>query len=390
MTVTYSGSVTSVYTEISAQEFSSSAGSSTAWGLDTAGGKANTSSTTLTYTTLTPSGSGELYYGYGAVANTGAAGSTSGFSFELTTDTDVVAYDTNVSAAVSPMASQSPAGLSGAVAVLITASAATPPAVTGVSPNVGSTTGGTSVVITGTNFTGASTVKFGTSSASSFTVGSSTSITATSPAESAGTVDITITVPVQGTSATGLADEFTYATTGGADKRERHTQRSVASHGVLDSPIVDGWDTHHVLHRGCVRGRDRGGCIGIGFNVYGAGPQAPHRPIPLRCSPRMRWGAVRDRAPRILSAPGALQLSPLRATGLSDQTVASFPTETRASRVPLLGHIWRHRSSAWHQHPTAAGIGWWGRTVACFPRATPDSPAQYPDRTLGFRRQYRE
>ena len=43
----------------------------------------------------------------------------------------------------------------------------------------------------------------------SFTVTSSTSITATSPAEPAGTVDVTVTTPV-GTSATGSADKFTY------------------------------------------------------------------------------------------------------------------------------------------------------------------------------------
>ena len=51
--------------------------------------------------------------------------------------------------------------------------------------------GGTSVVITGTGFTGATAVKFGSTVASSYTVNSATQITATSPAGSAGTVDIT-------------------------------------------------------------------------------------------------------------------------------------------------------------------------------------------------------
>ena len=48
------------------------------------------------------------------------------------------------------------------------------------------------MTITGTNFTGATAVKFGATNAASFTVNSATSITATSPAGS-GTVDVTVT-----------------------------------------------------------------------------------------------------------------------------------------------------------------------------------------------------
>ncbi|WP_369125177.1 IPT/TIG domain-containing protein, partial [Cryobacterium sp. RTS3] len=57
--------------------------------------------------------------------------------------------------------------------------------------STGPATGGTSVVITGTNFTGATAVKFGLSNASGFTVNSATQITATAPSGS-GTVDITV------------------------------------------------------------------------------------------------------------------------------------------------------------------------------------------------------
>jgi hypothetical protein len=84
------------------------------------------------------------------------------------------------------------------------------PTVTGISPTNGPIAGGTSVAITGTGFTGATAVKFGTIAATSYTVNSATSITATSPAGSAGTVDITVTTP-GGTSATSSADKFTYA-----------------------------------------------------------------------------------------------------------------------------------------------------------------------------------
>ena len=83
-----------------------------------------------------------------------------------------------------------------------------PPTVTGVSPSSGPAAGGTSVTITGTDFTGASAVHFGASQAASFSVVNSTQITATSPA-GAGTADVTVTTP-SGTSATSAADQFTY------------------------------------------------------------------------------------------------------------------------------------------------------------------------------------
>ncbi|MCL5770489.1 MAG: IPT/TIG domain-containing protein, partial [Planctomycetes bacterium] len=83
--------------------------------------------------------------------------------------------------------------------------------ITSVTPSSGSPAGGTSVTVTGTNLIGATAMDFGSSSAT-FTVNSSTQITATSPAGS-GTVDITVTTP-GGTSATSSADRFTYTTSG--------------------------------------------------------------------------------------------------------------------------------------------------------------------------------
>ncbi|MGY0062144.1 beta strand repeat-containing protein [Streptomyces sp. LZ34] len=81
--------------------------------------------------------------------------------------------------------------------------AAAPPVVTGVSP--GSGPAGTSVVISGSGFTGATQVRFGTA-LSSFSVVSDTQITATVPANS-GTVRITVTTP-NGTSTQAV--NFTY------------------------------------------------------------------------------------------------------------------------------------------------------------------------------------
>ncbi len=86
---------------------------------------------------------------------------------------------------------------------------ASAPTITSISPTSGFTTGGTSVTITGTDFTDATNVTFGSTEASSFNIDSSTSITAVSPAGSAGVVDITVTTP-SGTSTISSADQFTY------------------------------------------------------------------------------------------------------------------------------------------------------------------------------------
>ena len=57
-----------------------------------------------------------------------------------------------------------------------------PPPVTNVNPKTGPTSGGTSVTITGTNFSGATAVSFGSNAAGYFTVNIATLNTATTPA----------------------------------------------------------------------------------------------------------------------------------------------------------------------------------------------------------------
>lgn len=84
-----------------------------------------------------------------------------------------------------------------------------PPTVTKVKPNKGPAAGGTSSTITGSDFTGATSVSFGSIPASSFTVDSPTSITVLSPAGTAGAADITVTTP-SGASAIGAHDVFKY------------------------------------------------------------------------------------------------------------------------------------------------------------------------------------
>jgi hypothetical protein len=84
--------------------------------------------------------------------------------------------------------------------------------ITKVTPSSGATIGGTKVTITGTNFDPASTtIAFGSFAATAVTCASSTSCTATTPAEAAGAVDVVIT-DVNGTSASVPADRFTFVT----------------------------------------------------------------------------------------------------------------------------------------------------------------------------------
>ena len=65
------------------------------------------------------------------------------------------------------------------------------------------------VTITGAGFTSATAVDFGKVAATSFVVNSNTQITATSPAEAVGKVNVTV-VTAGGSSATSSADQFSY------------------------------------------------------------------------------------------------------------------------------------------------------------------------------------
>ena len=105
-------------------------------------------------------------------------------------------------------ASNSAGTAAGQSQTIVVAKSTPAPAVSSLSPKTGVNAGGTAVTITGTAFTGATSVHFGTVSATGVTVNSATSISATSPAGT-GTVDVTVTTP-SGTSATGSADQFTY------------------------------------------------------------------------------------------------------------------------------------------------------------------------------------
>lgn len=102
----------------------------------------------------------------------------------------------------------------GAVHTLVTAGTGTPatPTVSSVASTTGTTSGGDTVTITGSGFTGATAVHFGVALATGVVVVSDTSITAISPSGT-GTVDVTVTTP-GGTTAVSEADQFTYVLVG--------------------------------------------------------------------------------------------------------------------------------------------------------------------------------
>jgi hypothetical protein len=85
------------------------------------------------------------------------------------------------------------------------------PVVATVSPNSGPTAGGTTVSLTGSGFTGATAVRFGTALGTNLSVGSDSQLTVKSPA-GFGTVDVTVSTATA-TSPTTPGDQFWYGDT---------------------------------------------------------------------------------------------------------------------------------------------------------------------------------
>lgn len=83
------------------------------------------------------------------------------------------------------------------------------PSIASISPVSGAAAGGDTVTITGAGLTGATGVSFGNIDAASFSVDSDTQITAVSPAEAAGSVNIVVTGP--GGASTQVPSPFTFA-----------------------------------------------------------------------------------------------------------------------------------------------------------------------------------
>ncbi|MEU5758757.1 IPT/TIG domain-containing protein [Nocardia sp. NPDC047648] len=148
-----------------------------------------------------PAGTSVTLTGSGLTGATAVTfGTTPATSFTVDSDTQITAV--------------APAG-TGIVAVTVTAPGGTSngisfiyvvvPTITAIAPASGPTSGGNSVTISGTGFTGPLTVRFG-STATTFTIDSSTQITAVAPAHVAGSVQVTVT----GSGGTSSGLTYTY------------------------------------------------------------------------------------------------------------------------------------------------------------------------------------
>src|SRR6202020_1658224 len=99
-------------------------------------------------------------------------------SFTVVSSTQITAVSPAQAAATHAIAVTTPAGTSANVKADQFTYTSALPTVTSISPTSGPTSGGTTVTITGTGFTGATKVVFGGVAATSFRVGSPTELTA--------------------------------------------------------------------------------------------------------------------------------------------------------------------------------------------------------------------
>ena len=174
----------------------------------TAGASGNSASASSGAATTT--GANELIFGANTVSTLNGAAGTGFTSRIITTPNGDIAEDKIVTAAGSNSATATLTASGPWVMQMATFSSGPTPTVGSVNPNTGTTAGGTAVTITGTNFASGATVTFGSGSATNVVVVNSTTITATTPAGSAGVATVTVTDP--GGEASSLASGYTYIT----------------------------------------------------------------------------------------------------------------------------------------------------------------------------------
>jgi hypothetical protein len=127
---------------------------------------------------------------------------------------------------------------------------AAPPTVTGVNPGAGVVAGGTPVTVTGTGFTGATQVSFGSNPGIGLLVQSDTQLTITSPAATvAGQVPVVVTTPAGGSPAAG-GPQFTYAAPAAPTVTGLSPSAGVLSGGTLVTITGSGFTTTTAVHFG--------------------------------------------------------------------------------------------------------------------------------------------
>ncbi len=131
-------------------------------------------------------------------------GATDVSSFTINSNTSITVSSPAHAAGQVSVTVENPGGTSGGQPYTFV----TPPTLGTVAPSAGTTAGGTTVTLTGSNFDTATDVFFGAVDVTSFTINSNTSITVSSPAHAAGLVSVTVENP----GATSGGQPYTFVT----------------------------------------------------------------------------------------------------------------------------------------------------------------------------------
>ena len=262
-----------------------------------------------------------------------------------------------------------------------------PPTLTSISPVTGSTAGGTSVTITGSNLADATGVDFG-STPGTITADSASSITATSPPGS-GTVDVTVTTPT-GTTTPVVADQYSFGTQVTSKISSWTDTQACSIQSTTTVPV--GATAVQVTTSGAIGGggggaasSDSGGSGGPASSVTGtfavtSGSSSPRstdaqgRPPPTARA----WSAsVAREAPATATA----------ATAATGTTAPAWPSRVNASATGVLTEVAAVVADpapcAWARAARSVSPRWWWPPVAvvganrCVPARTgvPGAPA---------------
>ena len=217
----------------------SSNGSAALWGVAASGSKQDPDGPVtggFTYPDLKSGLNGGFYVGFAiSTAATPPSGAPSGFTFSTSAERTGSCFDTDLAVATTYSPIQAQASTSSSwddqIAAIFQTSDGVTPTVSSVSPSAGAARGGTSVTVTGTGLSAATSVDFGSTAATNLAEVSTTEVTATSPVHAPGTVTVTVTTP-EGTSATSTADRFTFETL------PSYTTRTTVTHNTSGTTLT--------------------------------------------------------------------------------------------------------------------------------------------------------
>ena len=125
ITATYSSSIASLSPELVSDSFTSASPST--WSVVSGNGAAASSTTTITFPSVTSgAGADQLYWGYAESTQTASSGSTPGFAYATTAQGNLLAFNDALSPSLlyAPTASESPASNNTSIAAIFVATAA--------------------------------------------------------------------------------------------------------------------------------------------------------------------------------------------------------------------------------------------------------------------------